>query len=419
MSVIRSGDVINIIRKSLHLLDSNITEHCEIVAYLLYKMLQYENRYTKKDLQDYAMLGLFHDIGVYRTEHRVPMVQLELKNVWEHSIYGYLFLRYLSPLQEKSELILYHHLNYNKYALIKSRYLHAVECLNFADKMDVFLRMRDASMPANYFSQNRNITFSSNAQQLFLQAEQAYGITKNLKNGSYHLELDQILMEQNFSETHKQEFLQMLIYTIDFRSEFTVLHTLGTTTFALELGALMNLSRKDLYNMYYGALLHDIGKMIIPTAILESPRKLSEDEMTIMKSHVLNTEAILRGLVDNEVLELAIRHHEKIDGSGYPRGLKGDVLTRPQRIIAVADILSALYQKRSYKDSFDNETIKEILAHDAANNKLCPEVVGCALKNFDRIMKNFENKKEATMGTYLTIKEQNAVIYDRFRQFDF
>ncbi len=420
MAIISSSDVNNIIRKTLNMVDKKIMEHCEIVAYTLYKMLQYENIYSAQQLVDYTMLGILHDIGLFKTGDSENLISYELKNVWEHSIYGYLFLRYLSPLKEHAEIVLYHHLDYNKHSLIQYPDMHIAEYLFFADKLDVYTRLTtDKKMSAaEYFTSNRDKTFSTRAQTLFLEAERAMHITRNLRDGSYRDELNELLSLRQFSEDYKRGFLEMLIYTIDFRSEYTVLHTLGTVTFALEIGKLMHLDKIDMYKLYYGALLHDIGKINIPIDILEAPRKLTSYEMLIMKTHTNNTEEILQGVVNKDVLNIAIRHHEKLDGSGYPYGISGDYLTLPQRINAVADILSALYQKRSYKEAFDPTKIINILKNDSACGQLCPKVVDCAIKNFSIIARNYEAKKNATMGTYIQIKEQYEMIYERFKQFE-
>lgn len=206
----------------------------------------------------------------------------------------------------------------------------------------------------------------------------------------------------------------MLVYTIDFRSEYTVLHTMATVNFAGQLGKLMGVGTMELKQMYYGALLHDLGKIAIPLDILESPGKLSDEDMRIMKAHVRITEMILSGLVEPDVLEIAARHHEKLDGSGYHKGLIERDLTLPQKIVAVADMLSALYGQRSYKDSFESAVIKKILSEDADNYKISKPVVDCLIKNYDKIIMNFEEQKDETIGLYLKIKEQYEEIWKKF-----
>ena len=210
----------------------------------------------------------------------------------------------------------------------------------------------------------------------------------------------------------------MLVYTIDFRSEHTVIHTLATVNFAEKLGRLARLTGKELRDLHYGALLHDLGKIAIPLNILESTGRLSDDEMKIMKAHVRITEMILEGVVDDDVLQIAVRHHEKLDGTGYHRGLSAKDLTLPQQIIAVADILSALYGKRSYKEAFSKEKILAIMQGDAENGKINANVVNSLVRNYDKIIGEFEKEKEDTIGLYLKIKEQYAIMIERFQRFD-
>lgn len=207
----------------------------------------------------------------------------------------------------------------------------------------------------------------------------------------------------------------MLVYTIDFRSEFTVIHTMSTVNFAQQLGRLMRLSSVDLKNLYYGALLHDLGKLAIPVEILESPGRLNDADMEIMRSHVTITREILDGIVDDDIRDIAARHHEKLDGSGYPAGLTEKDLTFPQQIVAVADILSALYGKRSYKESFDADKIKDILRSDADNGKISRRAVDCLMRNYDTIIKNYEKEKANTVGLYLMIKQKYDEIIPGFR----
>ena len=423
MSVISSKDVNEIIRKTLGIINNKIMNHGEITGYILYKMMEYENtyteqHYTEQELVDYTMLGILHDIGLYKEDNVKNVSDFETKNLWPHSIYGFLFLKYLSPMGDKAEIVLYHHLDYNRHSMVQSRYMHVIELLNLADKMDTVLHLKEEKLEPDYFAKYRDIKYSGAALDLFQKAEKCYGITENLVNGKYREELDVLLAKRAFSEQYKRGFLEMLVYTIDFRSEHTVIHTLATVNFAEQLGRLARISGKDMRDLHYGALLHDLGKIAIPLHILESTGRLSDDEMKIMKAHVRITEMILEGVVDDDVLQIAVRHHEKLDGTGYHKGLSAADLTLPQQIIAVADILSALYGKRSYKEAFSKEKILDIMNSDADHGKINRNVVTSLEKNYDSIINEFEKEKENTIGLYLKIKEQYAIMIERFERFD-
>lgn len=114
MDIISSKNVVNIIRKTLNLIDDRLIHHGERVCYILHKMLSCENGYTNDQILSYTFTALLHDIGAYKNEELDKMIQFETINVWGHSIYGYLFLKYLSPLDDLAEIVLYHHLDYYK-----------------------------------------------------------------------------------------------------------------------------------------------------------------------------------------------------------------------------------------------------------------------------------------------------------------
>lgn len=417
MGVIDNQNVNEIIRRTLSIINPKIIAHGEIVGYMVYKMLESEGRYGEQELLDYAMLGMLHDIGLYREDGLHNVADFETAgSPWAHSIYGFLFLKYLSPMGDKAEIVLYHHLDYSRYGMVKSRYSHITECLALADKMDNFMRCSETKIKDDYFSKYRNTQFSGESLDLFHKAEKKYGITAKLASGAYRDELNDIMSRGVFSEEYKRGFLEMLVYSIDFRSEHTVVHTMSTVNFAMQLGRLMGLGAKELQSLYYGALLHDLGKVAIPLDILESPGRLEEKDMRVMRAHVRITEMILSGLVDEEVLEIAARHHEKLDGTGYHKGLTEKDLTLPQQIAAVADMLSALYGKRSYKDSFDSGKIRKILQEDADNHKISKQTVDCLMEHYDEVIEKYEEQKDETIGLYLSIKHQQEEISKRLKR---
>ena len=112
MQMITSKNVFHIIRKTLNLVDVRLVAHGERVAFILYKMLQYQGMACDKRMLEFVILALVHDMGAYKTEEIDQMVQFETENVWQHSIYGFLFLKNFSPMPQFADVVLYHHLPY-------------------------------------------------------------------------------------------------------------------------------------------------------------------------------------------------------------------------------------------------------------------------------------------------------------------
>jgi len=416
MDIISSKNVISIVRKTLNYIDERLINHGERVSYILYKMLVYDNKLSRKDIISYTVAGLLHDIGAYKSEELNEMIQFETQNVWGHSVYGYLFLRYLSPLNKLSEIVLYHHLDYEKLQKLNSKYEDIAGYLNLADRIDICLMTNDRREFKKIFEDNSNVKFSINALRLFREADREFSIVAHINDKSYLLELNNVFGEIVLNKAQKEMFLKMLIYSIDFRSEYTVMHTITTVSVADEIGRLMKLSPHEKESLHYGALLHDIGKITTPINILEAPRKLTNEEMKVMRNHVKMSELILKDYIDEEILEIAIRHHEKLDGTGYHRGLKADELTLPQRILAVSDIISALCGKRSYKDSFDKAKIFHLIAKDAIKGKLCPDTVLCVMDHFDEIKDNVHKETYKPLHIYSEIKTKYGIFYDKLQK---
>jgi putative two-component system response regulator len=126
----------------------------------------------------------------------------------------------------------------------------------------------------------------------------------------------------------------------------------------------MGLNEKVTETLLYAAPMHDIGKIGIPDRILLKPGKLDPDEWEIMKTHTLIGARILEGSATGFIRlgeVIALSHHEKWDGSGYPRGLKGDQIPLVGRIVAIADVFDALMSKRPYKEAFSLKKSYEII----------------------------------------------------------
>lgn len=405
MEVISSINTLNIIKKTLDNVDKRLIDHGERVGYIIYKLMEYEGGHTYKEMMDDFVVGLVHDIGAYKTEEIDDMVEFELTNVWEHSIYGYLFLCKLSPMQEKAESVLFHHLNYNEYKKFNVKNEHKAGMLKLADRIDVSLTKCNFNIENILQTKNRDTMFSAKMLDLFRDSNERYGIIENLQNGTYQQELEAITKNIHFTEKEKKDYLRMIAYSIDFRSEFMVLHTVTTVLISTTIGKHMGFSQNELTKLYFGSLLHDIGKVSTPVEILEKDGALTDEEMTIMKNHVVVSGEILGEYLNSDIYKIAVRHHEKIDGTGYPLGLSGIDLSLSEKIVAVADIMSALTRKRSYKEAYDYKKTIKILEEMRDYHKICPLVTNMVVNNYDLIMAEAEESSKEVMDIYQKIQK--------------
>jgi len=143
---------------------------------------------------------------------------------------------------------------------------------------------------------------------------------------------------------------------MDFRDKETEGHTQRVTEMTLALARQLNVPEEQMEHIRRGALLHDIGKMGIPDAILLKPGLLTNEERTIMQTHPQMAYEMLKSIAFlRPALDIPHLHHEKWDGTGYPHGLKGEEIPLPARLFAVIDVFDALTSDRPYRKAWSKE----------------------------------------------------------------
>jgi HD-GYP domain-containing protein (c-di-GMP phosphodiesterase class II) len=155
---------------------------------------------------------------------------------------------------------------------------------------------------------------------------------------------------------------ELVSHIIDYKSPFTRRHSTGIAEKAWSMGKRYGYDQRGLAELFLAASIHDIGKLAIPTSILEKPDKLDNNEFNIIKGHVYKTYELLEDIKGFEqIRDWASNHHEKLDGSGYPFGKKAAELDFNSRLIACLDIYQAVSEERPYHPARDHGAAMEIL----------------------------------------------------------
>ncbi|MGI5891944.1 MAG: HD domain-containing phosphohydrolase [Bacillota bacterium] len=212
---------------------------------------------------------------------------------------------------------------------------------------------------------------ASNVKQLIDNVDMAvYNAKRSGKNKIlvYSMERTQIIAEKSTSkiETGKYSDYASTIYAltaaIDAKDHYTFSHSQNVAEYATMLAKFIGLNEDHVQIIYEAALLHDIGKISIPEAILSKPGRLTAEEYRVMQTHVESSIAIIRHLPSMDyVIPAAIAHHERWDGNGYPRGIKGEDIPIAARCLAIADAFDAMTSERPYKKPLSVElALKEI-----------------------------------------------------------
>lgn len=191
---------------------------------------------------------------------------------------------------------------------------------------------------------------------------------------SYLIDYGAYLQDRADETMHVQEQVIVSLAEItENKSGQTGSHVLRVAEYTRILAEELGYPQESIDELRLAATMHDIGKLLVPTEILEKPGRLTDEEYAIIKRHTTDGGRLLEN-VDGEIMQLsrtiALDHHERWDGRGYARGLDGETISLEGRIVAVADVYDALTSRRSYKEAWDS--------HEAYD-----EIVRCAGTQFD------------------------------------
>lgn len=189
--------------------------------------------------------------------------------------------------------------------------------------------------------------------------------------------------------------IMALANVIEAKDKYTEGHARRVAYISKKLGQKSSLSKEQLENLEIAGIIHDIGKVGVSDSILNKPGKLTNEEFNLIKKHTVIGEMICKPLnCLKNCIEPIRHHHEKLDGSGYPDGIKSNKISIETRILTVADIFDALYSDRPYRNSLPLEKVRYIMFDEVHNNKLDGNIVKLLFEMIDNKEITCINEKE-------------------------
>ena len=187
-------------------------------------------------------------------------------------------------------------------------------------------------------------------------------------------------------KSHEQsiETIESLVRAVDAKDSYTNGHSVRVATYTKQISKLLGYKDDQADTMYYTALLHDVGKIGVDDAILRKPGKLTDEEFAAIKAHTTIGAQILSRIMSMPDLKNgALYHHERWDGKGYPKGLKGEEIPEAARIIAVADAYDAMTSNRSYRKALSQARVRDEIAN-GIGRQFWPPAARAMLKMIDQ-----------------------------------
>ena len=395
------------------LVNAALSNHHKKVAYIAYRIAETLG-YPLPALMDITLAGLLHDIGAFSLEERRAILAGEGPDAFSHAFKGAKLLEGFHHLNNASYIIKYHHLNWENG---KGQYFNGEKVdershiLHLADRIAISIGNHEhvlnqakriekkmSDFKDTYFKPAHIDAFSTLAKQEQFWLDIVYEplldiLPEMLASPEMILDLDEQI-----------SIAKLFANVIDFRSPITANHSRGVAASAEHLARLMNFSPMECQMMLIAGYLHDLGKIAVPSEILEKPAKLDVKEFSVMRSHTYYTYRVLNKIKALQpITEWAAFHHERLDGTGYPFRLKDVELSLGARIMAVADVFTAVSEDRPYRHGMEKEKVINVLISMSKNNALCPNVTTVMLDNFDDINETRINAQIKSQEDYESV----------------
>lgn len=400
-----------ILKRILSEINAQVVDHGDRVAYMFLKTAQYRGIKDVSYLRNMVIACIAHDIGAYKTEKFISLLNFDVTKTEEHCIYGYLFMKYFSPLKEFAEVLLYHHSFYNEMEKHDSKYFLDGVLIHLMDRIDIFALGHTDEEVIKQITLSKGKNFNPIDVDDFVKANEKYKILDHIRDGSFVKEMNEFFADDEIGKDLLYPIVDMLAYEIDFKSEQTVIHTITTSLFAEILAYKLGFGEEEIKTVGYAARIHDLGKIKVPTEILEKPAKLTPEEYKEIQKHVEFTYEIVNNLFPEDIVSIAVRHHERLDGSGYPYGLKKEDQSTADRVVQVADVVSALVYRRSYKNALPKEQVCCILSEQSENGKLDKTIVDLFINNYEKIVGEVQDKSKDVIERYENLQiEYNSYL---------
>ena len=398
------SDALDTVQKEMGGISNEHGKNVAFLSYLMGKKLNYNNDL----LNDLVGLAILHDNAFteyvreeYNNGELLDYDELKKESVSSkvrkgfltaprHNVIGEENIKLIPFNTNVKDVILYHHENANGTGPLHKKEIDTPELsqiIHIADIFDVMFDIKNMSEDEFdnsilKFKSFENTLFSKKMVNTFTDAIKYSDIIDlNNKGAIKYLKENLVSYEKDYSDKEIKGICEFFGMIIDYKSSTTKNHSLGVAEKCEEMAKYYNFPSDKAIRFYFAGAFHDIGKLIVNNDILEKPSTLTKQEYITIKNHAMETYNILSKIKGiDDITRWASRHHERLDGSGYPLGLSAKDLSFEDRLLAVIDIFQALIEKRSYKREFNLYDTFAILKQMANDNYIDMSIVNDIIK---------------------------------------
>lgn len=368
-----------------------------------------EAKLSKNIVEKLYIAALFHDVGALTSEEKRSIHAFEEKNDTPHCVLGEMLINQSIFLSRASAIIRCHHTPWHKWGnnifspnVFESQILYLSDFLERSiDRDQYILHQNEELIGKISFLEGKEIHVD--IVDLFVSVAKREDFWLNLVSPRLYSTL---LHTGPFKrvEIDYEDLCEMTDFfrsVIDFKSSYTATHSTGVGECAFMLSKLFGLTTNEISMIQLAGFLHDIGKLSLPNEILEKPGRFTKEEFALMKKHTYHSYAILNSIDGlGNIPEWAAFHHERLNGTGYPFHVNDQKIGTGARIMAVADMFTAMAEHRPHRNGMERSEIEKVLMDTAEQQWIDKNIVSILFDNYDEVSGYVAEKQFAAKTDY-------------------
>jgi HD-GYP domain-containing protein (c-di-GMP phosphodiesterase class II) len=411
---VRLGDLIFAVSAALDVVSPALSCHHLRVARIARAIASRLNL-PEADQRDILLAAALHDAGAFSLRERLDTLRFELEAADAHAEAGYRLLRGFPHFERAAEMVRFHHLAWEhgrgdqrlgRPVLLGSHVLHLADRLSVLP-VDWTATGAPPAGSLRPIMDGAGSRFVPALVEAVAEVASQPGFLREVGcPGDRDLREDPVLGEAILAESDFRALARLFWQLVDYRSRFTATHTSGVAAVAAFLAPLAGVTGAAARLVAIAAGLHDLGKLGVPNETLEKERPLNRAERAVIHDHPLHGWRILGRIPGMEQINAwANFHHERLDGSGYPFHVPGRLIPFESRIVAVADVFTALTEERPYRRGLSGREAVGILGDMAEDGGLDPDVVAKMAANREQAIAVRRLAQEGASDRYVSFLE--------------
>lgn len=404
--------------QALDLINPAMANHHRRVAYIALRLLEVLGM-SGRAKEDVIVAAALHDIGALSGQRPVGNDLNKLK--LRCARFGFQLLQKFKPFQGPAHIVRFHNVPWAWGENVEVEGHKVPLGSHIVNLANIVSRLLDTNRPSMLQAKALCRQLREMEGQT-LHPDHVAAFMKVAVNDAFWLDIESpdlsqiILNRMPFSSVEMDldgflDFAELMAQIIDFRSRFTATHSSGVAASAATLAQLMGFPESDCKRLLIAGYLHDIGKLAIPTELLEKNGKLTVDEWNIVRGHAYYTYRILSPIKGIE--DIAVwcgSHHERLCGTGYPFRTPQVEISLESRILAVADVFTAVTENRPYRKGLDEASVIQIFDDMVKDHALDAKVVNTLKMHYTKIDRSRSAAQSHALQEYKDFMKGLAVL---------